>query len=84
MVGWNTSGPMRSARSKPCCWAPRAKRPRAGRGVDPASGGSAAAKDWIDDWQHWRQEALERPIAWIPELNWQLLSWQQQDGCCRG
>tara|TARA_B100002051_G_scaffold249168_1_gene259688 strand:- start:110 stop:979 length:870 start_codon:yes stop_codon:yes gene_type:complete len=42
------------------------------------------AKDWIDDWQHWRQEALERPIAWIPELNWQLLSWQQQDGLLPG
>ena len=42
------------------------------------------AKDWIDDWQQWRQEALERPIAWIPELNWQLLSWQQQDGSLPG
>ena len=42
------------------------------------------AKDWIDDWQQWRQEALERPIAWIPELNWQLLSWQQQDGLLPG
>ena len=42
------------------------------------------AQDWIDDWQHWRQEALERPIAWIPELNWQLLSCQQQDGLLPG
>ena len=28
-------------------------------------------------------EALERPIAWIPELNWQLLT-QQQDGSLPG
>ena len=41
------------------------------------------AKAWIDDWQQWRQEALQRPIAWIPELNWQLLS-QQQDGSLPG
>ena len=41
------------------------------------------AKAWIDDWQQWRQEALQRPIAWIPELNWQLLS-HQQDGLLPG
>ena len=41
------------------------------------------AKDWINDWQHWRWEALERPIAWIPEFNWQLLI-QQQDGSLPG
>ncbi len=41
------------------------------------------AKDWINDWQHWRWEALERPIAWIPEFNWQLLM-QQQDGSLPG
>ena len=41
------------------------------------------AKAWIEDWQHWRREALERPIAWIPELNWQLLT-QQQDGSLPG
>ncbi|MGB0278528.1 MAG: hypothetical protein ACPF98_07125, partial [Prochlorococcaceae cyanobacterium] len=41
------------------------------------------AQAWIDDWQQWREEALQRPIAWIPELNWQLLS-QQQDGSLPG
>jgi len=41
------------------------------------------AKAWIADWQHWRQEALERPIAWIPELNWQLLM-ELQDGSLPG
>ena len=74
---------MQSARSRPCCWAPEQKgEERAAVWTLPAVE-TQQAKAWIDDWQQWRQEALQRPIAWIPELNWQLLS-QQQDGSLPG
>ena len=37
------------------------------------------AQQHLEELQHWRRQGLQRPIAWIPEFNWQLLSQRQQE-----